>query len=533
MKRLALLLTFALALVVFQANAVLAEGERIFRLEEVPVGEIEPAKATDFADLILVSNIYDGLVWPKAGGGVQPHLAESWAISDDGMTYTFKLRAGIKFHDGSVMTADDVAFSMERMLTMKEGFSYLFDGWVESWKAIDAQSISITLSQSYAPFLGAMSRLPVVNKDLVMANIAEGEYGDLGDYGTAFLSQADAGSGAYAVKSHNKQDLTVMRRFDDYFLPFPANAPDEVRMRYGLEDATLRAMMSKGEHDVSSMWHPTPVYKALDQLDGISAVMQPQSGVYYVKINTRRAPTDNVHFRRAIALATDYDALAHLITVKDGVAGGVAGRGPIPLGMMGYDDKQPLRKRDLDAARAELAKANWDPDTTPAVQITSHLCCATHAKVALLLAANLNEIGVKTDLQEMPWPMVMESAANVETTPNLTPMIQLAATPDVDPLMYELYHSGSTGQWHNMEWLQNDEIDALLVKARGEVDTAKREAIYLQVNAMLIDLQPDIFLFDSAGVFAKRDNITLPFEDPAQRTGMIWADFNFRLVQVQ
>ena len=95
-----------------------------------------------------------------------------------------------------------------------------------------------------------------------MANLGEGEYGEFGDYGEGYLSQADAGSGAYTVKSHNKQDITVMTRFDNYFPPFPENAPDEVRMRYGLEDATLRAMMSRGEHDVSSMWHPFPVYSA-------------------------------------------------------------------------------------------------------------------------------------------------------------------------------------------------------------------------------------------------------------------------------
>ena len=67
------------------------------------------------------------------------------------------------------------------------------------------------------------------------------------------------------------------------------------------------------------------------------------------------------------------------------------------------------------------------------------------------MAANLAEIGVKTELQEMPWPLVMESSATIETTPNLTPMVQITSTPDVDPLLYELYHSSSTGQWHNME----------------------------------------------------------------------------------
>ena len=227
------------------------------------------------------------------------------------------------------------------------------------------------------------------------------------------------------------------------------------------------------------------------------------------------------------------DALAELITVKDGVAGGTSARGPIPASLMGHDESLPFRGRDIEAAKAELAKSNYDAETSEPVRITSHLCCATHAKVALLMAANLAEIGVKTELLEIPWPLVMESAANIETTPNLTPMVQITSTPDVDPLLYELYHSSSTGQWHNMEWLLDDEVDGLLAAARGEMDEAKREALYKQVNARPVDLQPDVFLFDSAGVFAKRDNVTLPFEDAAKRTGVIWADFNFRLTEVR
>ena len=179
--------------------------------------------------------------------------------------------------------------------------------------------------------------------------------------------------------------------------------------------------------------------------------MEPQAGGYYVKINTQRPPTDDKHLRRALALALDYDALAELITVKDGVAGGTAARGPIPASLMGHDESLPFRGRNIEAAKAEFAKSNYDADTSEPVRITSHLCCATHAKVALLMAANLAEIGVKTELQEMPWPLVMESAATIETTPNLTPMVQITSTPDVDPLLYELYHSSSTGQWHNME----------------------------------------------------------------------------------
>ena len=509
-----------------------AQEKRVFSMEEAAVGEFDPAHATDFADLILVSNIYDTLVWVGAGGKVIPHVAETWTSSDDGLDHTFKIRSDVKFHDGTPMTADDVVFSLERMVDLALGFSHLFRGWVKSVEAIDSHTVKFTLERTYAPFIAALVRLPIINKKLLLAKIEDGEFGDRGDYGRAFLQSGDAGSGAYAVISHNKQELTVMERFDGYWLPFGPKSPDEVRMRYSLEPATLRALMERGEHDVSSMWQPYEIYSGLDKVDGISAVGEPQTGAGYIKINTKLAPTDNVHVRRAIALATDYEALQDIIKIKDGLFAGAPARGPIPSGMMGYDESLTPASRDLAAAKEELELAGYDANTWPPVEIISHLCCFLHQKVALLLAANLAEIGLKAELTEITFPAFIERAATIETSANVQFVIHNAATPDIDPLLYELYHSSGKGLWSSTEWLLNDEIDAVLEAARGEVDPAAREELYKKVQRMIIAEQPNAFAFDSIGVFAKRDNITLPFEDPAKLTGFIWADFNFRLTEV-
>ncbi len=509
-----------------------AQEKRVFSMEEAAVGEFDPAHATDFADLILVSNIYDTLTWVGPGGKVIPHLAESWTSSDDGLVHTFKLRTDVRFHDGTPLTADDVVFSLERMVDLALGFSHLFRGWVKSAEALDSHTVKFTLERPYAPFLAALVRLPIINKKLLLTKIQEGDHGDRGDYGRAFLESNDAGSGAYAVVSHNKQELTVMERFDGYWLPFGPKSPDEVRMRYSLEPATLRALMERGEHDVSSMWQPYEVYSGLDRVDGITAVGEPQTGAGYIKINTKNPPTDNVHVRRAIALATDYEALQDIIKIKDGLFAGAPARGPIPGGMTGYDESLTPLTRDLEAAKKELELAGYDANTWPPVEIASQLCCFLHQKVALLLAANLAEIGLKATITEVTFPAWIERATSPETSANATFVIHNAATPDIDPLLYELYHSSGKGLWSSTEWLLNDDIDAVLEEARGEVDAAKREELYKKVQRMIIAEQPDVFAFDSIGVFARRDNIRLPFEDPAKLTGFIWADFNYRLTEV-
>ena len=113
-----------------------AAAETVLRLDEVAVGELDPAKATDYADSMLMFNVYDTLVLSKQGGaGVVPHLAESWET--DGKTYTFKLRTDVKFQSGNPLTADDVVFSLDRMKGIGQGLSYLFAN-VEKAEAVDA-----------------------------------------------------------------------------------------------------------------------------------------------------------------------------------------------------------------------------------------------------------------------------------------------------------------------------------------------------------------------------------------------------------
>src|SRR3954468_16664680 len=113
-----------------------AEAQTVLRLDEVPVGELDPARASDSADSTLFYNVYDTLLVPGPGGrGFAPNLAETY--SGEGNTFTFKLRSGVKFHSGNEVTAEDVVFSLNRLNTIGAGFSPLFKGWVEKVEAVD------------------------------------------------------------------------------------------------------------------------------------------------------------------------------------------------------------------------------------------------------------------------------------------------------------------------------------------------------------------------------------------------------------
>jgi peptide/nickel transport system substrate-binding protein len=193
----AMLATTAVALA---PSIALAGG--VMRLDEVAIGELDPAKASDYADSILMFNVYDTLVGPAQGKtGYVPDLAKSWKA--DGTTYTFTLRDDVKFQNGDPLTADDVVHSLDRMKAIGQGLSYLFTD-VTKAEALDPHTVKFTLAKPYAPFVAALVRLPIVDKKQVQAHETNK------DWGQAWLDTHSAGTGAYSVVSHNPQQVTVM-----------------------------------------------------------------------------------------------------------------------------------------------------------------------------------------------------------------------------------------------------------------------------------------------------------------------------------
>ncbi|HET7714009.1 MAG TPA: ABC transporter substrate-binding protein [Bauldia sp.] len=507
---------FAGLLAATMFTAAPAFAERVLSLDEAPVGEIDPAKATDYGDTVLMINVYDTLVFPKKGEpGVQPLLATEWET--DGTTYTFKLRDDVKFHSGNPLTADDVTFSFARLMAIGQGFSSLFQGKVKSVEAVDPHTVRFTLTEPFAPFLAALVRLQIVDKATVLANKKDGKYGEFGDYGEEFLSAKDAGSGAYTIESQNPQSETIMVKNPDYFLGFAENAPDRVRYRYGMEASTVRAALSRGEHDIASLWLPPEVIKALAEEDGISLYAEGGATGEYVKLNTKRAPLDDVHCRLALTYAFDYDTALTLLKINDDFAQGIPARGPIPSGLLGYDASAPAYKQDLEKAKAELAQCKYDPAEYP-LELSWIAEVPARERIALLMKANFEAIGFKANVTKVPWALLTEQVTKPETTPHAAEIAVAAVTPDPDSLLFNMYSSTVPGTWMSAEHLSDAKVDELLNAGRSEADPQKRAEIYKQLNARLKELAPTIYLYELTGVFTTRDAVTIPaLKDPANR----------------
>ncbi len=482
-----------------------ALADRVLRIDEAPVGEIDPAKATDFADTVLAINLYDTLVYPKQGGaGVQPHLATDWTI--DGLEYTFNLRDDVDFNSGNPLTAEDVVFSFNRMMAMGQGHSGQFAGRIASVEAIDTHTVRFTLSESFAPFLASLVRLPIVDSVLVSEHFAEGSHGEFGDYGSGWLSQQSAGSGAYVVASHDPQSETVMAYNPDYFLEFSENFPERVRYRYGLDPATVRTLMARGEHDISSQWLPPEVLKSLAAEGTTYLVNEGGLTGEYFQFNTRRPPLDDVHCRRALAHAFDYAAMLNLVRINETMTQGVPMNGALPMGLPGRDPGRPDFAQDMERAKEELALCHYAPGDHP-IEIAWIAETPARERGALMMQSLYTSLGFDVSITRTPWVLLTEQVSNPDTAPHVVEIAIAALTPDPDSLLYNMYSSEVPHTWMSSSYLADDGVDELLNRGRTETDPQKRSEIYAEANALISDLAPGIFGYEFRGVFAVRNGV--------------------------
>jgi len=356
MKSSHLALAGALAASVFVTAPSLAQT--LFSLDASAPGEADPDKGTDYIGSVLAFNLYDALLAPGQNGQpIAPHVATSWKVEGD--DYVFTLRPDVKVHSGNPLTADDVVFSFKSLMALGKGNSPLFAGRVASVTTVDPHTVKFTLSAAYAPFLGALTRLPILDSRTVIANKAAGKYGEMGDYGEAFLSSHDAGSGAYRLVSHVPESETNLAKFNGYFLGVPASAPDKVRIRYGLQPATVRELVASGQQDMTSQWLPPEVMRALAHRSDTHLLSDRGSNILFLHLNTRKPPLDDVNCRLALTYGLDYATSMKLAQITDKVSAQTPANGPIGRSEFGYNPSLPPYTQDLSKAKDYLAKCKY------------------------------------------------------------------------------------------------------------------------------------------------------------------------------
>jgi peptide/nickel transport system substrate-binding protein len=210
------------------------------------------------------------------------------------------------------------------------------------------------------------------------------------------------------VKEFPLEEYLLMEKYEDWFGEFAPNAPDEVRFIATTEAATVRTMMSRQELEITDQWQTIESLEALQEIEGVDVAAFPVLTEFYYMIHTKKPPTDDVHFRRAMAYAFDYEAAVALEW-----EGTQQSQGPVPAITAGHNPDVFVFNRDLEKAREELAQSPY-ADQLDEYPVELHWITEVPAeeKWALLFQANMAEIGINVDVVGTPWMSVVEEVAD-------------------------------------------------------------------------------------------------------------------------
>lgn len=434
---------------------------------------LDPIVPSDNQSIWTIANLFEQLVRVNAdGSGIEPGLAQSWDISEDGTAYTFHLREGSKFSDGSPVTAKDVEFSLNRARGEESNWSSLF-AWIQSVKAQDETTVVVTTKEPSAVLLAdlALFSASIVPEAAVKAQ------------GEAF-GENPVGSGPFMLSSWDRGVQLELKKNPHYWQEGKPYLDGAVFVR-SPEDNSRLLQVQSAECDLAR-----PIaFSALEQLKSDpSLVVQtnPQLNSHIVTLNNEKAPFDDPLVRQALNYAVDKEGI-----LKSVFAGnGSVSNGYLPQ-MPGWWD-ETLPKYDYDVAKAkELLAQSSVPDgfSTELIFVSGD---ATNEATAVIIQENLAQIGVKVKLLSLDsgaeWSRLTEGDFEMGKDYGSSDILD----PDQMTTFFVVLNDRAKSYWSRY---YNPDVEQWARDAETELDSDKRHELYNQIQAQVNEDAPFIFLF--------------------------------------
>lgn len=446
---------------------------------------LDPAAVTAVNDFRILMNIYDGLVRYKDGTlEVEPALAESWTISDDGTEYTFELRDDVTFHDGTAFDAEAVVFNFDRMLDENHPYhdtgpfplSFFFST-VQDVEAVDEDTVKFTLDAPYAPFLSNLA----YPTGLIASPAAIEENGK--DFG-----RAPVGTGPFKFAEWESNAKVVVTRNEDYWDGAPSL---EAVVFRPITDANTRvAEMLSGGIDVMVEIPPDSV----SSFDGNGFTLHEQAGphLWFLILNAKEGPFADKRVRQAINYAIDKKALVDQIL--QGTAEVASGPTP-PAFSWAYNDSLQPYPYDPEKAKALLKEAGHEGADLTFYVTEGGSGMLDPVPMGSAIQADLAEIGLNVTIETYEWNTFLGKVnPGLEGKADMAEMAWMTNDPDTLP-----YLALRTDAWpdkggFNSGYYSNPEVDKLLEAARSATDQAKRAELYQKMQEIVYEDAPWAFI---------------------------------------
>ncbi|WP_077960067.1 ABC transporter substrate-binding protein [Ensifer adhaerens] len=510
----------ALAMVMATTAPAFAETPKDTLVEAFAIDDVitmDPGEAFELTAAEITGNTYSMLVRLDINDTtkVVGDLAESWTVSDDGLTYTFKLKPDLKFASGNPVTAEDVAWSFERAVKLDKSPAFILtqfgltgDNVTEKAKAADAQTFVFTVDQPYAPsfVLNCLTATvgAVLDKKLVLENVKPvtptDEYKYDNDFGNEWLKTGYAGSGPFKLREWRANEVIVLERNDNFYGEQAKLA--RVIYRHMKESSGQRLALEAGDIDVARNLEPGD-YDAVSKNADLATTNAPKGTVYYISLNQKNANLAKPEVREAFKYLVDYDAIGS--TLIKGI--GEVHQSFLPKGVLGALDENPY-KLDVAKAKELLAKAGLADGFTVTMDVRNG---QPVTGIAESFQQTLGQAGVKLeiipgdgkqtltkyrarnhDMYIGQWGMdYFDPNSNAET---------FTSNPD----------NSDEGKNKTLAWRNAWDVPELTKKTKDallERDSAKRAETYKELQKTVLGESPFVIIFQQTEVAGYRGNV--------------------------
>jgi peptide/nickel transport system substrate-binding protein len=467
----------------------------------------DPAEGYNQTEGEVIANCYDRLLRyePEDLTKLVGEGVESWTVSDDGKTFTLKLRPGQKFHSGNPVRAEDIAFSLQRVVILNKTPALLLTqlGWNANnvrqlVKVVDSESVSATIVNDYAPSLVlnlfSASVASMVDEKEVMQHEVNG------DLGNAWLKTHDAGSGPYVLRSWKPNDSVIFEADPDYRLGAPAIK--RVILKQAADSSAQRLLLEKGDVDIARGLGPDDV-AGLSGNPDIVVTRMPSAEMWYLGLNVKDERLANPKVREAIRYLIDYQGMAASF-LKGQV---IVHQSFLPKGFVGAVDDTPY---SLDVAKAKqlLAEAGYPNGFQVEINAFNF---SPFAEIAQSIQQTMAEAGIKLDIVQGDHTLI----SSIYKKRQHQIITQRWNSDYADPhsnAVWFAYNADNSDHpkskpltWRN-SWY-SPEISKETDAAREEKDADKRAQLYRDLQEKVRAEGPFVFLFQINRVYAARQGV--------------------------
>lgn len=410
-------------------------------------------------------------------------LATKWESSTDGLGYTFDLREGVEFTDGTLCDARAVKKSFERLFGIGQQTS--FYKAITDIVVLSTYRIKFVLARAYAPFLYALS----LTTASIVNPTAVDTYKTVADvWAMNYFQSHTNGTGPYMLQEWKKGSSWTLVQNPNYWRGWAGQHLSKITGLIVTERATTIMMLQKGEIDLSSHI-PRDQISVLDADPNLKAVEYNALSTFFLALNNQKPPLDDVHVRRALSYALDYEQALAFIENR-----GQQARGPLHSKIPGWSNETYQYSYDMEKAQEELSQSEH-----PNGGFTLDLIWCSgnddQRKVAVMLKSSLEQLNIGLNIEEKTWPALTAAMTNPQTARHIVCEYEFVSMPHPDATMYKFFHSSAI-PLQNWEYYNNTEVDSLLVEGRVTIDPGESAAIYQEACEIVTEEAACIFVWE-------------------------------------